>query len=133
MARAERESLAISIKLEKRLLRFYQAASHELAGRTTPTDGVSRAEALYRQCALIAFKDRQDVEVKPTSCYLHGFKANIVISVAVKDWILRQRFSTSRLTGLSHRHITRRHLHAIRDEHMTSCGARIFRSESHEA
>jgi len=40
----------------------------------------------YRQCALMAFKDRQDVEVKPTSCYLHGFKADVVISVAVKDF-----------------------------------------------
>jgi len=119
------EALAISEELKRRLLRFYRAASHELAGRTTSTDGVGRAEARYRQCALMAFKDRQDVEVKPTSCYLHGFKADIVISVAVKD--SAPAILNVEIDGPHHRHITRRRFHAIRDEHMTSCGVRIFR------
>ena len=107
------------------LRRVYEKFSSVLSTRTPSeraeniTGGI---ETTFRRLAMEAFVNEPNVQVHPTSRYLYGFEADIVLTIQVKD--NPPVIVNVEVDGARHREAIKRRISSIRDAHLLKMGVK---------
>ena len=107
---------------------LYDACVRELDSRPVE-DASSKSEARLRARTAALFSDSARVSVRPDACYLHGFEADIVLTVLPHpDSGLTAPVTVNvEVDGPTHRSRRSRLLCSVRETHLRSRGVGVLR------